>query len=81
MGAGQGGMPAQRYFGLGGKPADVPVRALLHQECGFRQVVLGGDLLHQAVAEPGVQPIDHRRIAAEGPAAEGVDLMKFELHG
>ncbi|MNT40616.1 hypothetical protein D3C72_1769410 [compost metagenome] len=81
MGAGQGGMPAQWHLGQRGKPADMPGGALPQQKSGFRQIVLGGDLLHQRIAEPTVQAIDHGRIAGERAIGEGVDLVKVELHG
>ncbi|MCY1547230.1 hypothetical protein D9M68_832740 [compost metagenome] len=80
VGAGQGRMAAKRHFGPGREPADVPATAFLHQEGCFRKIVLGGDALHELVVEPGIEPIDHRGIAAEGALAESVDLMEIQLH-
>jgi hypothetical protein len=37
--------------------------------------------LHQVIGQPGVEPIDHRRIAAKRPITERIDLMKRKLHG
>ena len=76
----QGGVAAQRHLAGRGEPADAPARALAHGEGRFGLVVLGGDALHQLVFQPGIQPVDHGRVAAKRPIGEGVDLMKFELH-
>jgi hypothetical protein len=40
--------------------------------------VLGGDALHQLVLQPGVEPLDHGRVAAKRSVGEGVDLVEFE---
>ena len=80
IGAGQGRVPAQRHLRSRGKPADMPGSALLHHKGGFRQVVLGGNLLHQGLVKPAVQAIDHGRVTGEGAVGKGVDLMKIELH-
>lgn len=78
--AGQGCMTAQRHFGGRSKPADVPVLPFAHHESGFGEVVLGGDLLHQLIGKPGIEAIDHRRVATERPITERIDLMKLKLH-
>jgi len=43
--------------------------------------VLRGDLLHQRIAEPAVQAIDHGRVTGERAMGESIDLVKVELHG
>ncbi|MNR14558.1 hypothetical protein D3C85_1310410 [compost metagenome] len=80
VGTGQGRMTAQRNFGGRSKPADVPILAFTYHEGGFGQIVLGSDFLHQLIGEPGIQPINHRRVATEWPITERVDLMKLKLH-
>ncbi|MDT4888612.1 hypothetical protein FQZ97_1251880 [compost metagenome] len=55
--------------------------AFTHQKRGFSLVMFGGDLLHQLIGKPAVEPIDHRRVTAERPVTERIDLMKRKLHG
>ncbi|MCY1185035.1 hypothetical protein D9M73_257810 [compost metagenome] len=58
----------------------MPALPFAHDKRGFGEIVLGGNLLHQFIGEPGIEPIDHRRVAAEWLIAERVDLMKLKLH-
>ncbi|MNP78044.1 hypothetical protein D3C76_1755810 [compost metagenome] len=69
-------MPTQRYFGSRREPADTPTLGFAHHKRRFGEVVFGGDLLHQLITEPGIEPIDHRRIATERALAERIDLME-----
>ncbi|MNP16609.1 hypothetical protein D3C76_1090130 [compost metagenome] len=80
MGTGQGRVTTQGDFSGGGKPANLPLRAIRHHKGSFGKVVFSGDLLHQLIAEPMVKAVDHGRIAGKGTLTEGVDLMKFQLH-
>ncbi|MNP66701.1 hypothetical protein D3C76_1624410 [compost metagenome] len=80
VGARQGRVTAQRHFGGRRKPADVPDLPLAHHKRRFGEVVLGGNFLHQVIGEPGVEPIDHCRVATERLIAERVDLMELKLH-
>ncbi|MNP54295.1 hypothetical protein D3C76_1488400 [compost metagenome] len=73
-------MATQWHLGSRGKPANVPALPFAHHEGGFGEVVFGGDLLHQLIGEPGIQAINHRRVTAEGPITERIDLMKLKLH-
>jgi len=73
-------MPAQRHLAARGEPADMPDTTLFHHEGGLGQVVLGGDTLHQRLIEPGIEAIDHGRIARERLIGKGVNLMKIERH-
>ena len=62
---------------LGGRrePAQPVTAALGHEEGGFRQIVLGGDRLHDVVGQPFFERAHGRRIAGERPLGEGVDLV------
>ncbi|MNL04549.1 hypothetical protein D3C87_1251190 [compost metagenome] len=80
IGASQRRVTAQWHLGGRCKPADVPALPLAHDKRRFGEVVFGGNLLHQLIGEPCIEPIDHRRIAAEWLIAERVDLMKLQLH-
>ncbi|MNZ92330.1 hypothetical protein D3C78_1113520 [compost metagenome] len=76
----QGRMAAQWHLHLRCEPADAPAFALPHHERGLGKVVLGGDVLHQLIGQPAIQPIDDCRVAAEGTVGEGIHLMELESH-
>ncbi len=80
VGAGQGRMATERNFGGRGEPADMPALPFTDHKGCFRQVVLGGDVLHQLVRQPAVEPIDHGRVAGKRAMAKGVDLEIIKLH-
>jgi hypothetical protein len=75
----QGGVPAQRDLGLGGEPAERQLAATIAgvHEGRLGEVHLGGDRLHPLVVDLAVEQADRRRVAAERPVGEGVDLEQL----
>src|SRR5437763_889046 len=63
------------------KPAQQVILSLGYKECGLGEVVLGGDRLHRRFREPFGERAHGRRIAAEEPAGERVDLVERDAHG
>jgi len=72
---------AQIHFALGREPAQVvAARAGLHEKSGLRDIVLGGDALHQSRVQPAVQRHDGGGISFQRLAGESIDLPEFEFH-
>jgi hypothetical protein len=73
-------MAAEINFRRRRKPTQPVPIALGHEEGSFRQVVLGGDCLHDIVGQPFFERAHCRRIAGERPVGEGIDLVQRNAH-
>ncbi|MNC70962.1 hypothetical protein D3C75_1218250 [compost metagenome] len=76
----QGGVAAQVDLYRRGKPAQLEQLAVAYYIGGFRQVVLGSNLLQRGIRQPGFQWAHRGRIAAKRRGRESVYLEHFKLH-
>ena len=66
---------------VGSEPAQpVAVLPFRHEEGGFGQIVLGGQILEHPVGQPCIERHDRRRIAAEDDVGESIHLINALTH-
>jgi hypothetical protein len=82
MPAGERRVAAHHHFGRWGEPAQfiVGITRCFYQECGFAEIILGGNRLKHIIREPGFERHDRSRISGEGRTRERVNLSEGDFH-
>jgi hypothetical protein len=74
MSGGERSVPAQFHFDLRSHPAKIEKIILPNDERGFREIVLGGNGLHQFVRQPLIEKTNARWIAPKNPVRKSENL-------